>query len=138
MSGLARWTALLVAASTLPATAWPHEVNIDRAKLPPCPRPGYYLRAVEFSKQAAGEIKASHLQAANRLLNQGLTVLGTHYDPYVRALDDTGQHLGVAADLEMHGKLAEAVREKQSMLTGRLDMQIDPLLCNKTITRRVW
>ena len=138
MGALARWTALLLAASIPPALAWPHDVTIDHAKLPPCPRPGYYLRAVEFSRRAAAEIKVAHLQSANRLLDQGLAVLGTHYDPYVRLLDDTGQHLSLARMLEANGKLAEAVQEKRSMLESRLHNQVDPGLCNKVVTRTAW
>ena len=130
--------AVLLLASTLPAVAWPHEVNIDHAKLPPCPRPDYYLRATELSKQASVEIKAARLEVANRLLLQAITILGSHYDPYVRVLDDTGQHLSLALVLERDGQLAEAVRERQSMLKDRLAMQIDPMLCNKTITRKAW
>ena len=138
MGALARWTVLFLAASTPSAIAWPHDVYIDRAKLPPCPRPSYYLRAVQFSGQAAAEIKAAHLQNANRLLDQGLAVLGTHYDPYVRTLDDTGQHLSWAHVLERNGDLADAVREKQSMLKDRLHAQVDPELCNKVVTRMAW
>lgn len=135
---LVRWAVVLFAASTLPVTAWPHEVYGDSAKLAPCPRPSYYLRSVEFGKQASAEIKAGRWQMANGLLDKALTVLGRHYDPYVRVLDDTGQHLSLALVLEREGKLAEAVREKQSTLKDRLDMQIDPMLCNKTITRMAW
>ena len=136
----ARVAILLVAASGLTTMAFSrrHEVNADRAELPPCPRSGYYLRALELSKQASVEITASRLEPANRLLKQAITVLGTNYDPYVRLLDDSGQHLVVAEFMEREGKLADTLDERQSVLRDRLSAQIDPMLCNKVITRTAW
>lgn len=130
--------AALLLASTLSAIAWPHEVTMDRSKLPPCPRPPNYVHATELSKQAAVEIKASRFESANRLLKLAINILGAHYDPYIRVLDDTGQHLSAALFLEQDGKLAEAVHERQAILEDRLRMQTDPLLCNKVITRTAW
>ena len=122
--------------ATVPAIAAAQGTYITRPKLPPCPQPANYLRAVELKKQASAEVTASHLPAANRLLDQALTVLGTNYDPYHRTVDDSYQYLNVASYLERGGKLAAAIREKQMVLDERLTMQIEPMLCNKTVSQR--
>src|ERR1700743_3797457 len=90
--------ALLLA--TVPAIAAAQGVYISRPKLPPCPQPANYLRAVELKKQAAAEVGASHLPQANHLLDQALSALGTRYDPYHRTADDSVQYLNVASYLE--------------------------------------
>jgi len=134
------WAAILVAVSCLAvlAIANRREVNIDVAELPPCPRPGHYLRASELARQAAIEIAASRLQKASQLLDQGLTVLGTRYDPHQRTFDDTGQSLVAASAMGGNGASAAGVRYKQEIFASRLRMQVDPRLCNRTVTRIVW
>ena len=125
--------ALLVATAIVPATAAAQGIYITRPKLAPCPQPANYLHAIEMKKKIAAEVKASHLPAANALLNQALAGLGTGYDPYHRAIDNTGQYLTIASYLERAGKLAAAIREKQLVLDDRLSMQVEPMLCNKIV-----
>ena len=130
-----RRAAVIVLATALPAFAASGQTTVDHINLPPCPQPAYYLRALDIEKQATAEMSAAHWPEANRLLNLALITLGTRYDPYHRSLDDSQELLQTAALLEKGGHLETAVRNKKFVLDNRLGMQIEPMYCNKVVSR---
>jgi hypothetical protein len=132
MVGCVLASVLLLASSVPPALAASSEPSINPTmKLPTCPQPPNYLRAIEIEKHAEAAVEAARWPEADHLLDQALAVLGKNYDPYHRASDQTSEYLDVATYMEKGGHIDTAVRNKKFVLDNRLGMQIEPMLCNK-------
>ena len=81
---------------------------------------GPYIRANTLLEQADAQLGAGSLNKANQLLLRGIEELGYAYlgDD---VLDDSGLHLSLADYQQMHGQFELAVKQRQRVLSGRLD-----------------
>jgi hypothetical protein len=90
-----------------------------------------FYGATKLHAQGVTALTNRDYEEANRLGKLGLSQIGTDYDPYVEALDDTGMHETLADIEEDKGNFNDAARGRLSVLEDRLSMYANTHQCRR-------